>query len=126
MQELKKDESESHKDAASYVAAHILECNNLGQKYQNRGTFKKLTKIFGFSSGTFLTLSFFLVKIIYALVALAQLFILNYWFRNDHYRNYDKLSFFFGKHNWKLQERFPRMTLCKFQVYILNDQQIHV
>lgn len=32
---------------------------------------------------------------------------------------------FKGYHNWRLSERFPRMTLCKFDVYILQDAQPH-
>ena len=78
------------------------------------------------SKGVFLSISYFFIKLVYAAVAIIQVFLLNYWFRDDYYGKRDKLSFFFSDHNWKLAERFPRMTLCRFQVYILTEQQTHV
>jgi hypothetical protein len=51
---------------------------------------------------------------------------LNYWLRDHHYQLDTKEKLFFGKQNWKLSERFPRMTLCKFDVFVqLNDKQAH-
>ncbi len=76
--------------------------------------------------GVFLSLSYLFIKFVYAAVAITQVFILNYWFRDDFYGQHSKLSFFYAEHNWKLNERFPRMTLCRFQVYVLTEQQTHV
>jgi hypothetical protein len=97
--------------------------------YESRGAIKRRLQDTGlnfFSSGVYLTVSYLLVKLMYAAVALLQIFVLNYMFRDDYYGGLGFFAFFFGPHNWKLKERFPVMTLCKFQVYILNDQQTHV
>ena len=125
VRELKKDDKS---EAAKYVATHIRECTDFRTNYESRGFFKKTFKnTFAKGNvGIFLTLSYIFVKFIYAGVALLQIFILNYWFRDDFNSKETKMSFFYGAHNWKLSERFPKMTLCKFEVYILNDQQTHV
>jgi len=118
----------SHAKAAKYVSNHIRESTDYRRSYESRGLIKKTFKR-AFScttNGYFLTISYFFVKILYALVALSQVYILNYWFRDDFHRSKSVWSVFFGEHNLRLSERFPRMTLCKFQVYILNDSQNHV
>lgn len=111
--------------AVNYVASNILNSIRFRENYENRGI-KRFLGSKG-RTGFFLTASHFLIKLIYAGVALFQIFIMNYWFRDDyHVSRQDKFSYLFGAHNWRLSERFPRMTLCKFQVYILLDQQPHV
>jgi hypothetical protein len=49
---------------------------------------------------------------------------LNYWLRDHHHK--PNSAVFFGFYEWKLSERFPRMTLCKMDVFIqMNDRQVH-
>lgn len=122
VRELKKD---SKKDPARYVVTHMKECSNFRISYQGRGALKKALSINPFNNGIYLSICYLSIKFLYAMVALLQIFILNYWFRDDYYSQLSFLSFYFGPHNWRFTERFPRMTLCKFQVYILNDQQTH-
>lgn len=111
-----------------YVATHMREAGTFRASYISRGAIKKALQGTGlnfFNNGVYLTVSYLCVKLMYALVALLQIFVMNYMFRDDYYGGLGFFSFFFGPHNWKLKERFPVMTLCKFQVYILNDQQTH-
>ena len=128
VRELQKG-SDGKKDPARYVVTHMKECSSFRSAYRSRGALKKSLEKSGlnfFNNGIFLSVSYLFVKLMYATVALGQIFVLNYMFRDDYYGDLGFFSFFFGPHNWKLAERFPRMTLCKFQVYILNDQQTHV
>lgn len=114
------------KNPVNYVVTHMRECNAFRRSYVSRGIVKKAingTKVY--ASGIYLSISYLFVKFLYALIAIMQIYILNYFFKDDYYSNLGFWSFLFGPHNWKLTERFPRMTLCKFQVYILNDQQTH-
>ncbi len=48
---------------------------------------------------------------------------LNFWLRDSYNSNLTVFETIFGTHNFRFSERFPRMTLCKFNVYILTDQQ---
>lgn len=127
VRELKKG-SNDKKDPARYVITHMRECSSFRESYVSRGVVKKAFAGAGlnlFHNGLFLSVSYLFIKLMYAFVALTQIFLLNYLFRDDYYGDLGVFEFFFGPHNWKLSERFPRMTLCKFQVYILNDQQTH-
>lgn len=126
VRELKKGDAK--KNAARYVVTHMNECSSFRHSYQSRGVVKKALQGSGlnfFNNGIYLSVTYLLCKLMYAFVALTQIFLLNYLFRDDYYGGLGVFDFFFGPHNWKLSERFPRMTLCKFQVYILNDQQTH-
>jgi hypothetical protein len=80
-----------------------------------------------FANGYFLPISYVFVKLLYLAVALLQLVLINYWLSDSFYTGKWRglWSVLFGSHNWQLADRFPRMTLCKFQVYILTDQQSH-
>lgn len=127
VRELKKGSS-GKKNPATYVAHHIRECSAFRTSYESRGLVKKAlqrSKLNFFNNGIYLTSAYLMCKLMYAFVALLQIYLLNYLFRDDYYGGLGVFDFFFGPHNWKLTERFPRMTLCKFQVYILNDQQTH-
>jgi hypothetical protein len=112
-----------------YVSNHINSCLDFQRKYEHRGRIKsKIENIFSckiFNNGSYLTICYLLVKALYILVAFFQIAVLNYWLRDSYYPGSFDLSLLFGDHNWKWSERFPRMTLCKFQVYILTDQQTH-
>ena len=112
--------------AISFVSSNFERITDVSSRLESRGLFKRLFKIC-LPSGIYLSFCHFFIKLLYAFVALLQIFILNYWFRDDHYSNkQDKMSYFYGSHNWKLSERFPRMTLCRFEVYVLNEKQAHV
>jgi innexin len=101
------------------VSAHIKTCIDFQRRYVPRG----FLQINLFKGGTYLTLCYLLIKIFYASIAFLQLLMLNAWFRDSYHANLTAFELLFGAHNWKLAERFPRMTLCTFKVYILNDIQ---
>jgi hypothetical protein len=122
VQHLIDDKSDvNNSTAVVYVANHIKACLDFSKSYQHRGFIKKtLKKFFNFfNNGIYLTLCYLFVKMCYVIVIFAQIVALNYWLRDVHYPVTRNLLF--GHHNWKLSERFPRMTLCKFQVFIINS-----
>ncbi len=106
-------------------------CLEFKKAYEHRGRTKKfLESAFSrklFNNGYFFTFSYFFVKFLYLAVAITQLLLLNYWLSDSFYtgKPIGLFNTLFGAHNWQLADRFPRMTLCKFQVYILTDQQTH-
>ena len=126
IKQLMDDTSDLKNSAAvAYVTNHMKTCLDYRSNYLHRGLIKKaLNNIFCFgffNNGMFLTFSFFIVKILYAGVIFLQLFLINYWLRDDHYPF--SMSVFLSHNHWDLKDRFPRMTLCRFQVYIFTDQQ---
>lgn len=76
-------------------------------------------------SGTISLLIFYIfIKLLYVLSALGQLILISLLLRGSQQQiNFTSLIADIPK--WNLDERFPRMTLCNFTVYILNDQQRH-
>jgi hypothetical protein len=130
VKELRDDKSgESNSKAVVYVSNHINSCLDFQRKYEHRGLIKSkienISRCRIFNNGSYLTICYLFVKVLYILVAFLQIAVLNYWLRDSYYPGSFDLSLLFGDHNWKWSERFPRMTLCKFQVYILTDQQTH-
>mgnify|MGYP001810662254 CR=1 FL=1 len=76
-------------------------------------------------SGTISLLIFYIfIKLLYVLSAFGQLILISLLLRGSQQQiNFTSLIADIPK--WNLDERFPRMTLCNFTVYILNDQQRH-
>jgi innexin len=121
IKQLQDDKSPfNESEAVTYVSSHIKTCIEFQRRYISRGYFQ----INFIGSGIYLTLCYLLVKIAYASVIFFQLIILNVWFRDTYHSNLSVFEWLFGSHNWKLAERFPRMILCSFKVYILNDLQV--
>ena len=128
IEELRKDKSIiTANPAVKYVAAHIVSCITVRKNYIHRGMLKSF--LFNRFTSTALTTSYLFfchifVKILYLILTLLQIFMLNYWLRDHHYDISDNLIL--GSAKWKLSERFPRMTLCKFDVFVhMNDKQNH-
>ena len=95
------------------------------KQYYHRGLIKRILCRFSFLNTSYLFLCQLFVKTLYLLLALLQIVILNYWLR-DHHNDSNNSNIFFGFYDWNLSDRFPRMTLCKIDVYIqMNDKQIH-
>jgi hypothetical protein len=114
------------------VSNHVKLCldyNSASSKKQSydEGSVGSFLSCKFFNNGYFLTVSYFFVKFLYFAMALLQLVLINYWLSDSFYtRKWTSMwNVLFGAHNWQLADRFPRMTLCKFQVYILTDQQSH-
>lgn len=78
-----------------------------------------------FNCRVYLTISYLFIKLMYAMVIILQLVILNLWFRDEYYPIKSFRDLLLGDHNWNLSQRFPRMALCNFEVYILHDTQTH-
>ncbi|RNA11649.1 innexin unc-9-like isoform X6 [Brachionus plicatilis] len=75
-----------------------------------------------FNNGFYLAFSYLLTKILYLSSIIFQFYVINNWFMDEHYRSY---NWIFGSHLFNLTDRFPHMTLCKYEVFILNDLQTH-
>lgn len=126
VQSLKSDSSGSkNSPEVMYVTHHLDRCINFHKNYEHRGSVKRFVHnrihLALFNCGFYLSLCYVFVKLLYITSILMQLFLLNYWLRDEHYKNHS----LFGWHNWKLSERFPRMTLCKFEVYQMTASQPH-
>ena len=131
IEELRKDKSvNTVNPAVKYVSAHIISSLTLRRNYVHRGLIKKLVcrvcKFCGLSffKTSFLFFCHIFVKILYLSFTVLQIVTLNYWLRDHHHS--PNTAVFFGFYDWKLKDRFPRMTLCKFDVFVqMNDRQIH-
>ena len=111
-----------------YVAAHLESCLLIRRNYIHRGfiksTFLNRSGVNSLNT-SYIFFCHVFVKFLYLLFALVQIIILNYWLRDHHYST-NHSGILFGAYDWKLEERFPRMTLCKFDVFVqMNDRQNH-
>lgn len=71
-----------------------------------------------------LVVFYIIIKLLYVISALGQLVLISFLLRGSQ-QHVSFTSLFTDIPKWNLNERFPRMTLCNFTVYILNDQQRH-
>lgn len=103
-----------------YVASHMYECLVVRKNYRHRGQFKSILvdrmNFKNWNTSYIFTLHIF-IKLIYASLAFIQLILLNYWL-TDYHKEKTLNQILFGHNNWKLTQRFPRMTMCRFNVYI--------
>jgi innexin len=120
----KKNDAENS-PAIKYVVKNMEKFLNFRDNYAHQNFFKdKVSRFLPLTSGVYIVISYFLVKFLYLAVALGQLVLLNYWFKDVYYSEIGWPTLF-GDYNWRLTERFPRMTLCNFDVYQLTDKQTH-
>lgn len=73
-------------------------------------------------SGSYITCVYLLVKCLYTANAISQFFLLNNFLQSERHRFYgwEILLDFWYKRNWEDSGHFPRVTLCDFEVIILN------
>lgn len=78
----------------------------------------------GRTQGNFLVACYLLIKLLYAANAVGQLFLLDAFLGIDYhmygFRVIDKLI---RGHNWDMAERFPKVTLCDFD--IRHQSRVH-
>ena len=145
VQELNNDNS-GVKDSPGirFVTHHIETCLVFKKNYHHRGNLKNFVekRLFNklFNKGFYLSFCYLTIKNLYLLSVFIQMYLLNNWLIDEHYSS--KTNWIFGSHLFNLEERFPRkyrfllifylikillldMTLCKFNVYILTDPQLH-
>lgn len=118
-------DSKKDNKTIEYIAKHIVDSIQFTKTQPHRGLFSNLRPIRclikKFDCLT-LIISNLIVKLTYFVSIFVQIFLLEYWI-NDGKSN--KYSIFY-LYNWNnLRERFPRMTLCKFSVFTLTEEQPH-
>jgi hypothetical protein len=96
------------------VSNHIKTCLD----HNNRNKMRFLNKIT-------LTFYYLFIKFIYAFLALFQICLVNYWLRDVHYVYENPLDLLYPTPYKRLIERFPRMVMCNFDIFILNEPQTH-
>ncbi|XP_050418687.1 innexin unc-9 [Patella vulgata] len=76
--------------------------------------------------GTYLTGLYIFVKLVYVVNVICQFFLLNA-FMGEWYNMYgmEVLSGLYNDHAWKDSPRFPKVTLCDFDIRQLNNIQRH-
>lgn len=75
-------------------------------------------------SGSYLTGSYFLVKIMYVVNSIGQLFLLNLFLGTDyHIYGFEVIRRFIDKDDWTQSHRFPRETICDFKMRHMNVVQ---
>ncbi|KAH3754631.1 innexin unc-9-like [Dreissena polymorpha] len=113
-----------------YVVRHLDRC--LDNQRESRSTCcvslrhflsAKLSILCGKRYGNFLVGVYFIVKILYITNAIGQLFLLNEFLGQDYnlfgFQVLDDLIN--GKDDWTASHRFPRVTLCDFQIRQFNN-----
>lgn len=89
IQTLKKDDSDlKNSPSVNFITYHIRTCLNFKDNYLSRGKVKKYVQShMRLNLGIYLSLSYLLIKLIYFAIVFFQLFMLNYWLRDDHYKD---------------------------------------
>ena len=76
--------------------------------------------------GNYLILVYMLCKFMYFLNVCGQFVLLNYFLTTDYYiYGYELVNKYSHDGDWLMSERFPRVTMCDFQVRALNAVQQH-
>lgn len=115
-----------------YVVRHLDRC--LDNQRESRSTCcvsvrhflsAKLSILCGKRYGNYLVGIYFSVKFLYILNVIGQLFLLNEFLGIEYnlfgFQVLEDLAN--GKENWSASHRFPRVTLCDFQIRVLGNLQ---
>lgn len=108
-----------------YVTHHIEQSLSVMKHYTNRGILKRFFYSFlsldFFSSDSYLSFCYLFVKLVYLSIVWLQLNLMNEWFRDENSKDHS----LFSTVSWNMVDRFPRTTLCYFEVLSLQDPQPH-
>ena len=75
----------------------------------------------GCAYGNYLTTVYILVKILYVINSVGQIFLLNLFLGTSyHLYGYQVLRNLINGKNWTTSDRFPRVTLCDFKIRVLG------
>ena len=76
----------------------------------------------GQHSGNYLAFGYILVKVLYIINAIGQLFLLNVFMGDRfHFYGFEILQKWFYGQEIEAVERFPRITMCRFIIRTLGD-----
>ncbi|XP_063438780.1 innexin unc-9-like [Mytilus trossulus] len=79
---------------------------------------------YGKRDGTFLTGYYLFIKMLYCANVVGQFFLLNAFMAMDYnVFGFEVLDYLLSNGEWKESPRFPRVTLCDFQIRQLNNVQ---
>ncbi|KAK2191732.1 hypothetical protein NP493_47g06073 [Ridgeia piscesae] len=88
--------------------------NRLSDLNSQRPLANALTRL---QNGSYLTLGYLCVKLLYVANAICQLYVLDLFLGTDfHFYGIDVVRRFLSGDDWAASERFPRVTLCDFIV----------
>lgn len=117
---------EQRSNTINQIARHIHVCISL--KYDYLPTFKKVNLRarlpFGRRHGNYLYLIYMMVKFIYIINLVGQLFLMNnfFGFGMQYHFGYDFLrKFLAGDDYSRIDKAFPRVTFCDFKIRNLGD-----
>ena len=80
--------------------------------------------VYGKFSGNYLTVGYMIVKLLYVVNSVGQLFMLDAFLGTDyHVYGFEVIRRFVTRDDWTRSERFPRVTLCDFLIRHQGHQQ---
>jgi len=127
--EMDQMDSEKRHDAMNSLAKHIDIALGYHREYEHGfmyGIWKRLSRImcctFGRHSGNYLAFGYVIIKLLYIINAIGQLFLLNLFMgRNFSFYGIEVLQKWFHGQKIEAIERFPRITMCRFMLRTLGD-----
>lgn len=97
---------------------------NFMDKWLDSNVEKNLTFINRKKAGKYLTVLFLFVKVLYVLNAFGQIFLLNAFLSTKYsFYGFDFFENWKSNRAWRDSPRFPRVTLCDFQIRQLQNVQ---
>ena len=97
-------------------------CGNFGHFFRHCNSYDGCT-----CSGSYLTFTYFIVKLLYVTNAIGQLFLLNVFLGTDyHIYGIEVIQRFINKDDWTQSYRFPRETMCDFRMRHMNTIRRYV
>ena len=97
-------------------------CGNFGHFFPHCNSYGGCTY-----SGNYLTVTYFIVKLLYVTNAIGQLFLLNVFLGTDyHVYGIEVIQRFINKDDWTQSYRFPRETMCDFRMRHMNTVRRYV
>ncbi|CAF2562811.1 unnamed protein product [Rotaria sp. Silwood2] len=93
-----------------------------GFMYNIRRRIGLLCCMMGRHSGNYLAVTYVLVKLLYIINAIGQIFLLNVFMgRGFHFIGIETIKRWLNRQDIAVVERFPRITMCKFSIRTLGD-----
>ena len=116
---------ESKENATKYVVQHLMRYAENYRRVAFAGPRSGTTWCWSKSSGNYLTMCYLFVKFLYVIAVIGQFVLLNMFLGMDYtYFGLDMLNrLSSGGDNWSEMDRFPKVTICEFQIRHMHRSQ---
>ncbi|VDN58039.1 unnamed protein product [Dracunculus medinensis] len=120
-QDVSNMQTEKRNDSVAVVSSHIYDSLKTQQKLSRRGLIAAILQ-----KGSYLTILYLFIKLVYILQAIMQFIILNNFLGTNYtFWGFEILRDLAHGREWQESGHFPRVTMCDFDVRVLGNKHRH-